>query len=311
MRDLPRPLPPARLARQGGVAFTLVELLVVLSIIALLIALLLPSLSKAREAARSIRCLANQRQIGLILGTYETDHNQHMPSARDPQELYGGSYPQGDWGRTLYFYKLEPYISGGTNVKTYLGKADNVWRCPSHEQYTQGERPVAGANNPPRRYHYYGSYGINGQRYGSGSGQLFGSTYGKLDNNESTLSDALQSRYPYRPEVKLPHDSRVVMMDNWKPARFNDASGIPAYSGFSMAPVTEFAVNWYGGDTANQQMAGKSYYPFPGHSGEKTTNTLWYDLHATNERFWQKDFTVYEDGVWNTSDAWNHWYRTK
>jgi prepilin-type processing-associated H-X9-DG protein/prepilin-type N-terminal cleavage/methylation domain-containing protein len=55
-------------------AFTLVELLVVVSIIALLIAILIPSLRKARELAKSTACLANERQIGVSARMYLDDN---------------------------------------------------------------------------------------------------------------------------------------------------------------------------------------------------------------------------------------------
>ena len=46
--------------------FTLIELLITISIIALLSGMLLPSLMKARSSARSITCIGNLRQIGSI-----------------------------------------------------------------------------------------------------------------------------------------------------------------------------------------------------------------------------------------------------
>jgi len=90
--------------------FTLIELLVVISIIAILASLLLPSLSSARQLAKSSACSGNLKQLGHASFLYQSDNMDYgMPSIQS-------NYPGGSgvhWDCT----KMWPNF-----LKVYLGK---------------------------------------------------------------------------------------------------------------------------------------------------------------------------------------------
>jgi len=71
-------------------AFTLVELLVVISIIALLVSILMPALGKARSQAKKVWCLANIRGIMIANVTYTMGYDDKLPFS---DEIPHGRYP--------------------------------------------------------------------------------------------------------------------------------------------------------------------------------------------------------------------------
>jgi len=86
-------------------AFSLIELLVVISVIAVLIAILIPALETANQVARSTQCIANQKQLGVAVAVYGADFREYLPYAHWMNVTNGqisdvnygaGSLP--DWG---------------------------------------------------------------------------------------------------------------------------------------------------------------------------------------------------------------------
>ena len=112
-------------------AFTILELLVVISVITLLAGLLLPALKNARESAKRSSCVSNMRQIYYSVNLYVNENNGLLPP------VYGPGSPYSE----MWMSRLESY---GVNAKVLF--------CPSDPNFISGASPTNSNHTKTRSY---------------------------------------------------------------------------------------------------------------------------------------------------------------
>jgi len=121
--------------KHGKNAFTLMELLVVITIIAILAAILMPSLARARDSARSVTCLSNAKQMGSYVMITASENKDLLPAAytyRDYDATSGSGNGYVHWS-AIVTGRETPGL--GTDADATIEKnihfKSDVFKCPS------------------------------------------------------------------------------------------------------------------------------------------------------------------------------------
>ncbi len=147
--------------------FTLVELLVVITIIGILIALLLPAVQAAREAARRMQCCNNLKQMGLGIHNFASTYNM-LPPSRMP--CFSGT-----WIHALApFMEEQNFVDLWNSQKDAAGRVKGFYRqpdlavqyqmsvlyCPSRRSAPQLSKDGGLRSPAPQRFGALGDYAI-------------------------------------------------------------------------------------------------------------------------------------------------------
>ena len=118
------------IGRLDRTAFTLIELLVVIAIIAILASLLLPSLARAKESARRIKCVSNLKQLALTEVLYAGDNDDALAAngtGLDTKTWVRGNFRLSPNDATNTLLLMDPQYA---LFATYI-TASAIYRCPS------------------------------------------------------------------------------------------------------------------------------------------------------------------------------------
>ena len=199
-----------RLGKGRTGAFTLIELLVVIAIIAILAALLLPALTKAKQKAEGIACMANTKQLQAAAMVYTGDYAELLiPNG------VGGNWvinsPTENWSSSIANNTPDLYMDPAKSLIADYIKSVSILKCPgNHLDAQNGSRirdislnavmagtPTDGGADPVRKFTFDSNKGA------TKTSQLIrpgpASIYTFLDEHGNSIDDGVFQLDPGQP----------------------------------------------------------------------------------------------------------------
>lgn len=243
-------------------AFTLVELLVVISIIALLLSILMPALGKARELGRRTVCLSLLKSFGQSNMLYAASNNGYFVPFSQPHADASLS-----WGeRWCENEEFREYISVNTRVKIEDGGWNDAFmypkelRCPSQkigniDDYTFEIESLEG-------WKVVISYGYNVEHWRRG---------GNLMSDYTWWPGPTEPLYGHRQgKIKQPGEKMMFIDNNYYQARYERANYINYWDTYG---ETISMLNL--GQVSYRHSDGAALVFFDGHADRLVKDLIW------------------------------------
>ena len=147
--------------RRGTSGFTLLELLVVISILAVLCALLAPALSSARAASKRTVCISNLRQMAVAIHTYADDFSGKIPYGpkAPPFTSPANFYPSTGAPTSLVSLQGGAPVALGLLLQQHLSSQPRVLFCPGGDQPLDADVELARVGSQQAQSSYYYRHG--------------------------------------------------------------------------------------------------------------------------------------------------------
>jgi len=270
-----------RAGHESKAGFTLVELLVVISIIALLMAVLMPALSRARKFARRTVCMANMRRLAITIKLYADSHDDRFPPDRLRKAtdfITVGPYKRYK-PRWIWFmnegmgFVINPYkYATEEEFNAALEMDNDYYMCPSLKSYDYARSIRNGA------------YGYNYQYLGNTRPNPTDTDYANYPVWSSEITSPVQTVvFCDSRGADIPHGLHAYLVDPPKMAVSKDAGHFSPKSP-SVGPLKY--------SPADARHAGKVNVAFlDGHAEAMTYEELGYEVDPATKRPVEKGLT--------------------